>query len=148
MFRHATAILALGLAAILSSCSPRIHGTVRLLDFAMRPVANDNAAGTVVNMINTTGPIEKASHAATADGKGEYASAKEAVVPGVYKVEAARIGYETETQSVKIGRFTRKRVDFNLKKIDEGKRRSIEGEASDREKIINPGEVNLQAPSL
>jgi hypothetical protein len=33
-------------------------------------------------------------------------------------------------------------------KIDEGKRKAIEGAASDEDKIINPGEVNLQPPSM
>lgn len=135
-------------AALCAACSPRIYGTVQLFDFAMRPVATDNAQGTVVNMINTTAPLEKASHAATVDAKGEFSSAKDAIVPGRYKVEAGRIGYVTETQSLDIGRFSRKKVEIKLKKIDEGKRKAIEGTASDADKIVNPGEVNLQPPSL
>lgn len=136
------------LAALLPSCSPRIYGKLDLVDSALRPVAADNAAGTVVNMMNTTAPIEKASHAAVVDGKGEFTSAKDAIVPGLYKVEAGRIGYMTETQTVEIGRFTRKKVEIHLKKIDEGKRKAIESTATDEDKIINPGEVNLQPPSL
>lgn len=136
------------LAALTASCSPRIYGRLDLVDAGMRPIATDNAQGTVVNMMNTTAPLEKASHAAVVDAKGEYTSAKDAIVRGMYKVEASRIGYGTETQSVEIGRFTRKKVDFKLKKIDEGKRKAIEGAASDEDKIINPGEVNLQPPSL
>ena len=108
----------------------------------------DNAQGTVVNMMNTTAPLEKASHAAVVDGKGEFTSAKDAIVKGMYKVEAGRIGYETETQTVEIGRFTRKKLQIKLKKIDEGKRKAIEGTVSDEDKIVNPGEVNLQPPSL
>ncbi len=136
------------LAAVLPSCSPKIYGKLELVDTAMRPVAGDNAAGTVVNMINTTGPIEKASHAAVVDGKGEFTSAKDAIARGTYKVEAGRIGYVTETQTVEIGRFTRKKLEIRLKKIDEGTRKAIESSTSDEDKIINPGEVNLQPPSL
>lgn len=138
----------LATAAVLSSCSPRISGRVHLVDTAMRPVANDNAQGTVVNMINTTTTPDKASHAAIADGKGGFASAKDAVVRGTYRVETSRIGYETDTQTVEIGRFTRKTLEIFLKKIEEGARKAIEGSASDKDKIINPGEVNLQPPSM
>ncbi len=133
---------------ILASCSPKIYGKVGLFDAAMRPVTTDTAQGTVVNMINTTAPLEKASHAAIVDPKGEFASTKGAIVRGTYKVEASRIGYVTETQTVEIGRFTRKKLEINLKKIDEGKRRAIEGAASDEDKIVNPGEVNLQPPAM
>ncbi len=136
------------LAAVLPSCSPRIYGKLDLVDAAMRPVAADNAAGTVVNMINTSGPIEKASASAVVDGHGEFTSAKDAIVRGIYKVEAGRIGYQTETQTVEIGRFTRKKLEIKLKKIDEGTRKAIESTATDEDKIINPGEVNLQPPSL
>jgi len=136
------------LAALLPSCSPRIYGKLDLVDAALRPVATDNAAGTVVNMMNTTAPIEKASHSAVVDAKGEFTSAKDAIVRGIYKVEAGRIGYMTETQTVEIGRFTRKKLEIRLKKIDEGKRKAIESTATDEDKIINPGEVNLQPPSL
>ena len=51
-------------------------------------------------------------------------------------------------QTVEIGRFTRKKLEIRLKKIDEGKRKAIESSATDEDKIINPGEVNLQPPSL
>lgn len=149
MFRKTGLVVALLVTATFAaSCSPKIYGRLDLVDAGMRPVATDNAQGTVVNMINTTAPLEKASHAATVDGKGEFTSAKDAIVRGTYKVEASRIGYMTETQTVEIGRFTRKKVDIKLKKIDEGKRKAIEGAVSDEDKIINPGEVNLQPPSM
>ncbi len=135
-------------AALTASCSPKIYGRLDLVDANLKPVPTDNAAGTVVNMMNTTAPLEKASHVAYVDAKGEYQSAEDAITRGFYKVEARRIGYETETRTVEIGRFTRKKVDFKLKKIDEGKRKAIEGASSDEDKIINPGEVNLQPPSL
>jgi len=149
MIRKKGVLVALIMTATLTaSCSPRIYGRLDLVDPGMRPIATDNAQGTVVNMMNTTAPLEKASHVAVVDAKGEFTSAKDAIFRGMYKVEASRIGYVTETQTVEIGRFTRKKVEFKLKKIDEGKRKAIEGASSDEDKIINPGEVNLQPPSM
>jgi hypothetical protein len=140
------AVLALALAA----CSPKIYGTVQLIDANMQPIpaAKDTPQGTVVNMINTTATLEQASHSVTVDAEGKFASLKDHVVPGMYKVEATRIGYGTETQSVEIKKFTRKKVEFKLKKILEGKRKSIEGSKSDEDKIVNPGEVNIQPPTM
>jgi hypothetical protein len=48
---------------------------------------------------------------------------------------------------VEVGTFGTK-VDFKLRKIEEAKRRAIKGAATDEDKIINPGEVNIQAPSM
>jgi hypothetical protein len=79
--------------------------------------------------------------------KGEFESPKDSISKGVYKVEVSRIGYETQTQTVEVGTFGSK-VDFKLRKIEEAKRRSIKGAATDEDKIINPGEVNIQAPSM
>jgi hypothetical protein len=73
---------------------------------------------------------------------------KKYVIPGQYKVEANRIGYMTDTQSVKVTKFGSKKVEFKLKKIPEGKRKTIEGSKSDEDKIVNPGEVNLQPPTM
>ena len=140
------AVLALALAA----CSPKIYGTVQLIDANMQPIpaAKDTPQGTVVNMINTTATLEQASHSVTVDAEGKFESLKDHVVPGLYKVEATRIGYGTETQSVEIKKFTRKKVEFKLKKILEGKRKSIEGSKTDEDKIVNPGEVNIQPPTM
>src|SRR5207245_11537403 len=68
--------------------------------------------------------------------------------PGTYKVEANRIGYETETQTVEIGKHTSKKLDFKLKKIHEARRKTIQGSRSDEDKIINPGEVIIQPPTM
>jgi hypothetical protein len=65
-----------------------------------------------------------------------------------HKVEVSRIGYQTETQTVEVGRFSGKKVDIKLKKIAEGKRRSTEASRSDEDKIVNPGEVNIQPPTM
>lgn len=142
LFLFATAAL------LLSACSPKIHGTVRLLDTNMKPVVGETPKGTVVNMINITAKVEKASYSVIIDEDGKFESEKDAITPGTYKVEAARVGYDTETQTVEIGGSTRKKLEFELKKISEGKRKSIAGSSSDADKITNPGEVNIRPPGM
>ena len=135
---------------LMAACSPKIYGTVHLFDANMQPIpaAKENPQGTVVNMINTTTNLEKASHAVTVNAEGRFESVKDAIIPGIYKVEASRIGFMTETQSVEITKFGRKKVEFKLKKIPEGKRKTIEGSKSDEDKIVNPGEVNIEPPTM
>lgn len=140
--------IAVAIALLLAACSPKISGTVRLVDENMKPVPGEGAKGTVINMMNTTAAIEKASSSVVAGENGKFESGKDSIKPGVYKVEASRIGYETETQTVKIGSMTRKSLDFTLKKIPEGERKSIAGTGTDADKIINPGEVNIRPPGL
>ena len=141
-------ILVVGAGMVLMACSPKIYGRVQLVDPAMKPVVGDSSDGTVINMINTTSALENASHSVIVNAQGEFASEKDKVSPGMYKVEASRIGYQTETQSVEVGRFSRKELEIKLKKVVEGKRRSIEGARSDADKIVNPGEVNIQPPTM
>jgi hypothetical protein len=138
------------MALLLGACSPSIYGTVQLVDPNMQPIppAKESPQGTVVNMINTTTSLEKASHAVTVDVEGKFASLKDSIIPGMYKVEASRIGFMTETQSLEVTKFGGKKVEFKLKKIPEGKRKSIEGSKSDEDKIVNPGEVNIQPPTM
>ena len=139
----------IGLALLsLVACSAKIYGTVQLVDEDMKPIPDDNPKGTVVNMINTSVSVENASHSVVADDKGKFESEEDTITPGVYKVEASRIGYVTETETVEIGSSTSKKLKFALKKIPEGKRRSIAGASSDADKIINPGEVNIQPPGI
>lgn len=132
---------------LLSGCSTAIRGTVQLVDARQQPVANDTPKGAVVNMINTQAALEQASTSAPVNEKGEFESPKDSITKGLYKVEVSRIGYETQTQAVEVGAFGTK-VDFKLRKIEEAKRRSIKGALSDEDKIINPGEVNIQAPAM
>ena len=143
-------ILFVVLALLLGACSPKIYGTVQLLDPGLKPIppAQESPQGTVVNMINTTTTLEKASHAVVADAEGKFESMKDFIVPGLYKVEASRIGFMTETQSVEVTKFGGQKVNFKLKKIPESKRKSIEGSKSDENKIVNPGEVNIQPPTM
>ena len=140
-------LIALALLSI-TACSAKIYGTVKLVDEDMKPIPDENPKGTVVNMINTSVSVENASHSVVADEKGKFESEEETITSGVYKVEASRIGYVTETQTVEIGGSTSKKLKFALKKIPEGKRRSIAGASSDADKIINPGEVNIQPPGI
>jgi len=130
------------------ACSAKIYGKVELVNFKMEPLEGEHPKGTVINMINTTAKVEKASHSVIVDEKGEFESEKEAIVPGTYKVEATRIGFDTETRTVEMKGSTREKIKFQLKKIPEGKRRTIEGASSDADKIINPGEVNIRPPDM
>jgi hypothetical protein len=139
---------AIALAALLPACSAKIHGSVQLVDANKQPLAKEALQGTVVNLINTTVPLEQASHSVTTDADGKFESTKGRLRPGTYRVEASRIGYETDTQTVQIGDYTRKKIEFNLRRIQEGTRKTIRGSRSDEDKIINPGEVNIQAPTL
>jgi hypothetical protein len=131
----------------LSGCGATIRGTVQLVDGRDQPVANESPKGTLINMINTTAAVDKASASASADEKGEFESPKDSLTTGMYKVEASRIGYETQSQTVEVGNFGTK-VQIKLRRIEEAKRRAIKGSSSDEDKIINPGEVNIQAPAM
>lgn len=133
-----------------TACSPKIYGTVQLLDANSQliPPAKESSMGTIVNMINITTAIEKASQAVTVDAEGKFESVKDYIIPGTYKVEASRIGYMTDTKTVEITKFGGQKVEFKLRKIPEGKRKSIEGARSDEDKIVNPGEVNIQPPTM
>jgi hypothetical protein len=142
--RTALALLAV---AAMSGCGASIRGTVQLVDSRQQPIASESPKGTVVNMINTKAAVDQASASAAVDEKGEFASPKDGIKSGIYKVEVSRIGYETETQTVEVGSFGKK-LEFKLRKIEAGKRKSITGAATDEDKIINPGEVNIQAPTM
>jgi hypothetical protein len=139
--------LSLVVLLLISGCGSTIRGTVQLVDSRQQPIANDSPKGAVVNMINTQAAVEQASASAPVNEKGEFESPKDSITKGVYKVEVSRIGYETQTQTVEVGSFGTK-VDFKLRRIEEAKRRSFKGAATDEDKIINPGEVNIQAPSM
>jgi PBP1b-binding outer membrane lipoprotein LpoB len=142
-----TRVLLALIALLLSGCAANIRGTVQLVDSRQQPLPKESPVGTVVNMINTSASVDRASASASVDEKGQFESPKDSIKPGVYKVEVSRIGYETQTSTVEVGSFGTK-VEVKLKKIEEGRRKSIKGAASDEDKIINPGEVNIQAPAM
>lgn len=138
-------------ALMLGACAPKIYGTVQLLDANLQPIPAvvESPQGTVVNMINTTTTLEKASQSVAVGADGKYESVKDNMLPGTYKVEVSRMGYLTETQSVEVTKFGgKKKADFMLRRIPEAKRRTIEGAKSDADKIVNPGEVNIQPPAM
>jgi len=148
--KYAKNILFAVMMLSMAACSPKIYGRVQLVDMTLQsiPPTQESPQGTVVNMINTTTIIEKASGAVVTNVEGKFESTKDYIIPGLYKVEANRIGYMTDTQTVKITKFGSKKVEFKLKKIPEGKRKTIEGSKSDDDKIVNPGEVNIQPPTM
>ncbi len=149
--KHATNTLFVVVALTLGACSAKIHGTVQLLDANLQPIpiSAESPQGTVVNMINTTTTLEKASQSVAVNTEGKFESVKDYIIPGKYKVEVSRMGYMTETQTVEVTQFGGgQKVDFKLKRIPETKRRSIEGAKSDEDKIVNPGEVNIQPPAM
>lgn len=143
-----TVLVVIVMVSALAACSSKIYGTVQLLDTNMLPVTNEKPLGTVVNMINTTASLEDASYSAIVNEEGKFESQEKTIKPGIYKVEAKRIGYAIDTQTLKIGSGSSKEVNLKLKRIQEEKRKSIEGARSDEDKIINPGEVNIQPPLM
>jgi hypothetical protein len=148
--RTTSLLILAALSLLVGACSPSISGTLHLVDANLQPLppAQDSPEGSVVNMINTTSPIEQASYSVSVNAQGTFESEKGKIARGTYKVEATRIGYQTETQTVEVGRFTGAKVDFKLKKIAEGRRKSTEASKSDEDKIVNPGEVNIQPPTM
>src|SRR5438309_4975151 len=139
--------LALTALLLVSGCAANIRGTVQLVHSRQQPIPNESPKGAVVNMMYTKAAAEQASASASVDEKGESESPKDSIKPGVYKVEVSRIGYETQTETIEVGSFGKK-VEFKLRRIDEARRKSIKGATSDEDKIINPGEVNIQAPAM
>src|SRR5258708_39898707 len=87
---------------LVSGCAATIHGTVLLVDSRQQPVPNESPKGAVINMINTSAAVEQASSSATVNEKGEFESPKDSIKPGLYKVEASRIGSETQTETVEV----------------------------------------------
>lgn len=145
-----TLFAAAGMVLMLSACAPGIRGKITLMDTNNKPIPAEVATpeGAVINMINTSEAVEQASHSVTATPDGNFESAKDAIKKGKYQVEITHLGYQTETRAVEVGTFSNPSLDVNLRKIPEGKRRTIRGSRTDEDKIVNPGEVNIQPPSM
>lgn len=141
---------AAGIVALLSACAPSIRGSIQLVDANNKPfpAAVASPEGSVANIINTSAAVEQASYSVTTGADGKFESAKDVIQPGKYQVELSHIGFQTETRSVEVGRFSSPTIDVSLRKIHEGRRKSIRGARSDEDKIVNPGEVNIQPPSM
>ena len=139
-----------GIVILLSACAPSIRGTIQLVDLNNKPIpaAIASPEGSVVNIINTAAAVEQASYSVSTTADGKFETAKDAIKQGKYQVEISHIGFQTETRTVEVGSFSSPTVDISLKKIQEGRRKSIRGSRSDEDKIVNPGEVNIQPPSM
>jgi hypothetical protein len=135
---------------LLTACAPSIHGTIQLVDANNKPIPVTIASpeGAVVNMINTSVSVEQASHSVTATANGKFESEKDTIEKGKYQVEISHLGFQTETRTVEVSTFSSPTVDVNLHKIPEARRKSLRGSRSDEDKIVNPGEVNIQPPSM
>lgn len=145
---HMRSIIAIIVSAVLlSGCAAKIAGTVQLVDAKGQPIADAKLAGIVVNMINTSVAVEDASFSAKTDEKGNFDTGDQKLQPGMYKIEASAVGYMTATMTVEVKKSTRK-VTLTLKRQPRHGRRSYRGSGSDRDKIVNPGEVNIQPPSM
>ena len=145
-----TLIATAGIVFLLSACAPSIHGTIQLVDANNKPLPADVASpeGSVVNMINTSAAVENASFSVTTDAAGKFESVKDTIKKGKYQVEINHLGFQSESRTVEVSTFSSPTVDINLRKIYEGRRKSIKGSRSDEDKIVNPGEVNIQPPSM
>ena len=145
-----TLIATAGIVFLLSACAPGIRGPIQLVDANNKPLPADVASpeGSVVNMINTSVAVENASFSVTTDAAGKFESAKDTIKKGKYQVEINHLGFQSESRAVEVSTFSSPTVDVNLRKIYEGRRKSIKGSRSDEGKIVNPGEVNIQPPSM
>ncbi|MBW1821554.1 MAG: hypothetical protein JRI92_07280, partial [Deltaproteobacteria bacterium] len=80
-YRTSLLLLLSVLVFLTAACSAKIYGTVELVNTKMEPLEGEHPKGTVINMINTTAKVEKASHSVTVNEDGEFESEKEALVP-------------------------------------------------------------------
>lgn len=135
------------LLMVLAGCASTISGTVKFVDRDNQPEKDANLEGVVVNMINTTSDIGEASYSVKTDNKGRFEADPKQLKPGTYKVEVNEPGYYPASKTIEFKDSSRQ-VDFELKRMPMGKTRSYRGMQSDKDKIINPGDVNIQPPSM
>ncbi len=134
-------------ALALGGCAASISGTVKVVDRENKPVSDAKVEGIVVNMINTTAAIEQASYSVKTDAKGRFAADPKQIKPGTYKIEAHEVGYLPANKTIEFKDSSRE-VELELKPVPTGGSRSYRGAPSDRDKIVNPGEVNIEPPSM
>lgn len=139
--------LAVLVVLLLSGCSAKIAGVVNLMDMNDVALEGVSAEGAVINMISLDAPLNKASHSVLAGRNGSFSSAGSKLEKGRYKVEVIMPGFVTNTMDVELGSASDELV-VNLKKIPTRNRRSYRNSGSDSDKIVNPGEVNIQPPSM
>ena len=145
--RTSSAIAIVALALLLGGCAASISGTVKVVDRENKPVPDAKVEGIVVNMINTSVAIEQASYSVKTDAKGRFAADPKQIKPGTYKIEAHELGYVPTSKTIEFKDSSRE-VELELKPVPTGGSRSYRGAPSDRDKIVNPGEVNIEPPSM
>jgi len=135
------------LVVLLSGCASSISGSVRFVDRDNKPETDSKLEGIVVNLINTTLPLDQASYSVKTDSRGKFETDSKLLKPGTYKIEVNEPGYLPASKTIEFKDSSRE-VELELKKMPMGGSRSYRGMQSDKDKIINPGEVNIQPPSM
>lgn len=141
------------LTLLLSACAANITGSVRFAEPETKSASGDKSGqdsrleGIVVNMINTSSQIGEASYSVKTDNKGKFAADSKQLKPGTYKIEVNEPGYLPVSKTIEFKDSSRE-VELELRKMPTGASRAYRGMQSDKDKIINPGEVNIQPPSM
>jgi hypothetical protein len=139
--------VALVVLLLLSGCASNITGAVKFVDRDNKPEQDSNRGGVVVNLINTSSQLGDASYSVKTDPKGRFETDAKQLKPGTYKIEVNEPGYLPTSKTIEFKDSSRE-VELELKKMPTGGARSYRGMQSDKDKIINPGEVNIQPPSM
>jgi hypothetical protein len=134
-------------ALLLSGCAANITGKVRYVDLDNKPVPEAKVEGLVVNMINTTSSLGQASYSTKTDPDGKFKADEKQIKPGTYKIEVNEPGYLPASKTIEFKEESRE-VELELRPVPTGGARTYRGMQSDKDKIINPGEVNIQPPSM
>lgn len=145
------------IALMLSGCAANITGAVKFADAQNKAESakaenakaepDSRLEGIVVNLINTTSQIGEASYSVKTDKNGRFETDAKQLKPGTYKIEVNEPGYFPASKTIEFKDSSRE-VQFELKRMPTGGSRSYRGMQSDKDKIINPGEVNIQPPSM
>lgn len=139
--------LPIALALLLAGCASTITGSVKFAGQGNKPEQDAKLEGIVVNLINTTSQIGDASYSVKTDKKGRFETDSKQLKAGTYKIEVNEPGYLPTSKTIEFKDSSRE-VELELKKIPMGGSRTYRGMQSDKDKIINPGEVNIQPPSM
>lgn len=140
-------VIALMALVLLSGCASNISGAVKFVDHNNKPEPDSKLDGIVVNLINTSSSLGQASYSVKTDKSGKFAADAKQLQPGTYKIEVNEPGYLPISKTIEFKDSSRE-VELELKKMPTGGARSYRGMQSDKDKIINPGEVNIQPPSM
>ncbi len=145
--RHTGSMITLLGLLLLSGCASVITGELKFVDRENKPEADSKLEGIVVNLINTTSSIDTASYSVKTDTRGKFETDSKFVKPGTYKIEVNEPGYLPVSKTIELKDSSRT-VEIVLKKMPIGSAKTYRGMQSDKDKIINPGDVNIQPPSM